>query len=60
LDTAVGDRGARGFLRAHPEVVDLVDCDDVGDAADMDRPEDVATLEAAWHGLSADGRTVNG
>jgi hypothetical protein len=42
--------------------VDLVDCDDVGDAADMDRPEDVARLEAAWNRLrpsSSYDRAVN-
>jgi CTP:molybdopterin cytidylyltransferase MocA len=53
VETAVGDRGARAFLRAHPELVDLVDCDDVGDAADLDRPEDLATVEAAWSRLGA-------
>ena len=51
LDAAVGDSGARAFLRSHPELVDLVDCDDVGVDADIDLPEDLAAVEAAWHRL---------
>jgi CTP:molybdopterin cytidylyltransferase MocA len=41
-----GDAGARTYLRAHPEIVTLVDCDDVGDADDIDTPADLARLEA--------------
>ncbi|MFF4411797.1 NTP transferase domain-containing protein [Streptosporangium sp. NPDC001559] len=41
---AVGDTGARAFLRAHPELVVEVPCDDVGDPADIDTPGDLA----AW------------
>lgn len=46
--SAVGDMGARGFLRSRPELVKLVDCDDVGEAADIDTPAEVPTLEAAY------------
>ena len=52
LESAVGDQGARVFLRSHPQLVDLVDCDDVGDAADIDRPEDLAEMEAVWRRLT--------
>ncbi|MEZ0071874.1 NTP transferase domain-containing protein [Planotetraspora sp. GP83] len=38
---AVGDVGARPFLRAHPELVTRVPCDDVGDPADIDVPADL-------------------
>ena len=38
---AVGDRGARPFLDAHPELVTLVECGDVATAADVDRPSDL-------------------
>ncbi len=36
---AAGDVGARPFLRAHPELVTRVDCDDTG------RPDDIDTLD---------------
>jgi CTP:molybdopterin cytidylyltransferase MocA len=41
---AVGDQGARAFLRAHPELVSVVECGDTGDPADADTPEDLAGL----------------
>ncbi len=50
---AVGDVGARGYLRSHPELVTLVDCDDVGDGSDIDTPEDLPRLEDVYRRLSA-------
>ncbi len=43
---AVGDVGARRFVRAHPELVTLVECGDIGDAADVDTQEDLADISA--------------
>jgi len=39
--SAVGDRGARAWLRAHPGQVSEVACDDVGSADDIDTPADL-------------------
>jgi CTP:molybdopterin cytidylyltransferase MocA len=44
LATAVGDVGARPFLRAHRELVTLVECGDVGSPDDLDTPGDLARL----------------
>ena len=44
LAAAVGDAGARPFLRAHQELVTLVECGDVGSADDLDTPADLARL----------------
>lgn len=41
---AVGDQGARGFLRAHPELVTAVACG--GDPGDIDTQDDLA----GWRG----------
>jgi CTP:molybdopterin cytidylyltransferase MocA len=38
---AVGDVGARPFLRAHPDLVTLVECSDTGRPDDVDTPEDL-------------------
>ena len=43
--TAVGDVGARQWLRSHPDVVVAVPCDDAGTAFDVDTPEDLAALD---------------
>ena len=43
---ATGDVGARPFLRAHPELVVEVPCDDVSDPADIDTPADLSALRA--------------
>ncbi|WP_103564610.1 nucleotidyltransferase family protein [Actinomadura rubteroloni] len=40
--SARGDRGARAFLRARPELVTPVACDDVASPADLDTPADLA------------------
>lgn len=41
---ATGDRGARGFLRAHPELVTIVECADAGSPDDLDTPADLAAM----------------
>ncbi|WP_433468545.1 nucleotidyltransferase family protein [Spirillospora sp. CA-128828] len=43
-EAAVGDQGARGYLRAHPELVTPVPCDDVAAPDDIDTPEDMAAF----------------
>jgi nicotine blue oxidoreductase len=45
-DMATGDMGARPFLRAHPELVTLVECADTGSSLDIDTPEDLARVTA--------------
>ena len=40
--TATGDRGARDYLRAHPETVRIVPVGDVAGCRDLDRPSDAA------------------
>lgn len=37
-----GDAGARHIVRAHPDLMTLVDCDDPGVLADIDTPGDLA------------------
>jgi CTP:molybdopterin cytidylyltransferase MocA len=44
LTLAHGDAGARPFLRAHPDLVTLVECGDVGRPDDIDTPEDLARV----------------
>ncbi|WP_432789600.1 nucleotidyltransferase family protein [Brevibacterium sp. K11IcPPYGO002] len=44
---AHGDIGARGLLEAHRSVVDLIDCSDLDDGADVDVPADLHRLRAA-------------
>ena len=41
---ATGDTGARGWLRAHPELVTAVPCD--GSAFDVDTPADLSALHS--------------
>lgn len=41
---AVGDAGARPFLRAHPELVTPVECGDTGSADDVDTAADLARI----------------
>jgi CTP:molybdopterin cytidylyltransferase MocA len=45
--TAVGDVGARDWMRAHPEQVVAVACDDLGSDIDVDTAQDLARLRAA-------------
>jgi CTP:molybdopterin cytidylyltransferase MocA len=46
LDAAVGDAGARPYLRAHPNLVTRVECADTGSPDDVDTTEDLARLSA--------------
>lgn len=50
LARAVGDTGARPFLRARPELVTLVECGDTGRPDDVDTPAD---LERVRHALES-------
>jgi nicotine blue oxidoreductase len=43
-DTATGDAGARTFLQAHPDLVDLVDCSDLSGGEDLDTPDQLHLL----------------
>jgi nicotine blue oxidoreductase len=47
MATATGDQGARTFLRAHPDLVALVECGDTGRPDDIDTPADLARIAAA-------------
>ncbi|GAA3706868.1 nucleotidyltransferase family protein [Zhihengliuella alba] len=44
-ESATGDAGARDFLRAHPELIDVVDCSDLGSDDDVDTAEDLHHLD---------------
>jgi len=41
---AQGERGARPYLEAHPDVVELVPCDGLGDPSDVDTAADLRRL----------------
>jgi len=41
---AVGDRGARDYLRAHGDTITLVECGDVAQPYDIDTPSDLDRL----------------
>ena len=47
LTLANGDAGARPFLRAHPDLVTLIECGDTGSPDDIDTPEDLARVTQA-------------
>ena len=44
-ELAIGDEGARAFMRAHPELVVEIACDDLRFPDDIDTPADLARLE---------------
>jgi CTP:molybdopterin cytidylyltransferase MocA len=44
ISLAAGDVGARPFLRAHPDLVTLVECADTGQPDDLDTLADLARL----------------
>jgi CTP:molybdopterin cytidylyltransferase MocA len=46
MAAAVGDAGARRLLRAHPELVTLVECGDTGRPDDLDTEDDLRRLES--------------
>jgi nicotine blue oxidoreductase len=46
LAAADGDTGARPYLRAHPDLVTLVECADIGRPDDVDTPGDLARVGA--------------
>ncbi|MDT0478326.1 NTP transferase domain-containing protein, partial [Streptomyces sp. DSM 41014] len=43
--TAVGDQGARAYLREHRDAITLVECSDVAEAYDIDTAQDLSHLE---------------
>jgi CTP:molybdopterin cytidylyltransferase MocA len=47
---AVGDAGARPFLRAHPDLVTLVECGDTGSPDDVDTASDLERLSGLAQG----------
>jgi CTP:molybdopterin cytidylyltransferase MocA len=53
LELATGDTGARPFLRAHPELVTLVECGDTGSPDDIDTPADLERLAGITTARSA-------
>ncbi|MGO8882422.1 MAG: NTP transferase domain-containing protein [Streptosporangiaceae bacterium] len=53
ISLAAGDAGARRFLRAHPELVTVVECGDTGRPDDIDTPADLERITAE---LAARGR----
>jgi CTP:molybdopterin cytidylyltransferase MocA len=53
VELAVGDVGARPFLRARADLVTLVECGDTGRPDDIDTPEDLARIEALLAGPAA-------
>ena len=43
--SAVGDRGARAYLKEHESSLTLIECGDIAEAYDIDTAEDLAHLE---------------
>jgi nicotine blue oxidoreductase len=52
IELAVGDVGARPFLRAHQDLVTEVECGDTGRPDDLDTPDDLARIEALLAGTT--------
>jgi CTP:molybdopterin cytidylyltransferase MocA len=48
IATATGDRGARAFLRARPDLVTLIECGDIGSPDDIDTPADLARVTSRY------------
>jgi CTP:molybdopterin cytidylyltransferase MocA len=46
MASATGDRGARAFLRARPDLVTVVECGDTGSPDDVDTPADLARISS--------------
>jgi CTP:molybdopterin cytidylyltransferase MocA len=44
IATAAGDQGARAFLRAHPDLVTLIECGDTGRPDDIDTTADLERI----------------
>jgi nicotine blue oxidoreductase len=44
-ESATGDAGARRFLQAHPDLIDLVDCSDQSGGEDLDTPDQLRLLD---------------
>jgi nicotine blue oxidoreductase len=44
-ESATGDAGARLFLQAHQELIDLVDCSDQSGGEDLDTPDRLGLLD---------------
>ncbi|MGH8930737.1 MAG: nucleotidyltransferase family protein [Egibacteraceae bacterium] len=47
LDSVTGDKGARDFLRSHPDLVTPVACDDTGSPDDVDTVTDLLVMARA-------------
>jgi CTP:molybdopterin cytidylyltransferase MocA len=43
-ESANGDEGARSYLRTRPDEIELVECGDIADPTDIDRPADLERL----------------
>jgi len=60
LAAATGDVGARPYLRAHPDLVTLVECSDTGSPDDVDTAEDLARVGRLLAQPDARARSARG